>query len=231
MKHIVVFYFVFVFAILFATAQSGDTILHYQASFDVNNVKKTLDDIKYRKNGTDVYRPSSKAVDSVWLVDNILYVKCINERDVFDKVLNKLKQSIEVNPSQSQSTVVDIQETPFENLTAEDFLKLRDTTIFTDNFVLFHKDSVQPYAKNYYCLIELIHRLFTEMNEYERIPHVQRQKIKQLLDSMNDIVIKIGSDYKLEKNYLSPVQQEYYLKLYNKFNQRWEEEYGSETEE
>ncbi len=231
-KHVFIFCCFFLFADIIANAQTFDTILYYQVSFDINKVKIALNDVKYRNNSTGGYKPAQKAVNKVWLESDVLCLKCVKDEGVAANIQAKLQQCTFVKQSQPKDSVEEIQKPTPKKITIDDFLNSNDTIVFTSGFILFNLKDIHPRSRKYYHLIELIHQLHLKIGEYECVPYVQRQKTKQLLDEMNDIVIEIADDYTVEKDqFLSPIQQEYYLKLYNKFNQRWEEEYGSESEE
>lgn len=231
MKRVIILLLIILFAKTTVVAQNPDTTLQLEARFDTASVKQAVLDITYRSNSrANGYKPAQKAVDTVWFQNDIMYVRCVNDVEVFEKIKNKSKQSIEVDTPVKKEVFAKVQVVspqPKKYKTEiDDFLNLEDTTIFTSEYLDLTKEQIHPRSYKYYMLVSLIHQMYLKLNEIDQLRYGQTTDARELLDKLNDIRIEVRDSYSFEKEHLlSQVQRNFYLSLEDKFNQRWDAEY------
>lgn len=169
----------------------------------------------------------NQQVDTFWVNNCMVTVKCENTQKTVEMVMNAMKKSTIVRtfgtvdlPNQSQSTLKASTSKGKYDSKIDEFLNIEDETIFSDEkFITLQKEQLHPRSYKYYCLISNIHQFGKMMeNVGQMLAQLQMDKVKSLLNDISDLRDNILS-FQDEILCLSATQKNYYNKLNDKYEE------------
>lgn len=174
--------------------------------------------IKRDENGKIVEVKEKVRIDTILYQSQ--YMPMLEELDALrreakqkDDAINDMKREIEKKDREIEN---------LKKPDLDDFLNMRDTSVFGVEFMVFPMDLIAPRSKDYYLLIQDIHDLSLLMDEIEGGSISQLSDIKDKLPEAMELIDKINSYASIENrkitDFLSEVQKQYFRDLVDRYN-------------